>query len=1161
MNYDDTDQPFAPWLVAASTLVVVLIMLGIGSNKNLALFQQSDSVEIVETLVVDKFVLEQDVHQQGENKNRQPETALPKLQPDNTQLLSDEIGEKNNMENYPQWYLPNKAKMRLGKGGIWAMQFSPDGTQLALSSTLGIWLYDVKTAKEITLFPTGRGTLAFSADGSFIVKGGDKFEVWETATGRNITPPNDITPRGGPFLSTHFLFDSDSNTFVSISESGDKIIKVNVETGENTVTKLEERTSPMYLDTYGFSDDKLAIGSRNGSIELWDTNTGKKLLTLRKVGKEVHLPQHFVETNQAITLVFSPDGTRLATGNLDTTVQLWDTSTGEELIVFQKPIEGNMWSISSENGKEIVNNPMKDERLARPTALAYSPDGTLLACGSEDSTIKLWNTVTGELSATFTGHLGAVGPLVFSPDGKTLASASDDGTVRFWDIKLRQALNNKIVGHMWLRTASLLKDSSTFASVSSNGIITVWDLENLQKRTFQTKATLEEPLYWSMYRHYVLSPDGTILANQGRQSNPSKPNFNSYIFRLTDVRTGRELKIFPDGRGSVFSPDGKTIAGWGGNKIHLLDVETSEIGEIIIAEESDEHTPALNVVAFSPDGKIVTGTDGGLVQMWNPKTGIQLSSFLQEKPPIDGRYQDPITNFAFSSDGSLLAVGSRKKIRLLGSPHLPHFDEVPYANESFSEYMLFSPDNTILIVGFWGGKIELWDVPTGDLLTTLDGHALSIDDLKFSQDNKTLVSSGDGTLLLWDWEKILMNVRGDNQEHQPNKNVSTREKVIQFIEHASHPAKSSDRVLTKGEVYLVNEWYEAALEEFTKYLTAADFRGKIEPNITTSPNFQRETFENISKVGKYIQDKEGFVQMVRKLVESIPHSLSIQLNGQLVLAKFYHHHGMHNMAEEHIQKIDSLTANLKTESFRVRLNLYLSLVNYYHDIELPEKAEEHIQKINQMIAELDPNQLDALKLQLEANFGLVDFYQDHGMPEKAAEYIQKTGFVTEDVWMVLGPFDNVGAIGYDTPYIQEDITEIDLTRQYDGLDGPVSWKRFTDAQLDGYIHLGEKNVGWQVSYAFATVTSPDTRKVQFRFDSDDQGKLWVNGKEEFSHTKTFAARIDTYIIPVTLKEGKNSVLVKVCNESGGWAFYLRITDHNGQPFDDLKINRKMQNLR
>ena len=84
--------------------------------------------------------------------------------------------------------------------------------------------------------------------------------------------------------------------------------------------------------------------------------------------------------------------------------------------------------------------------------------------------------------------------------------------------------------------------------------------------------------------------------------------------------------------------------------------------------------------------------------------------------------------------------------------------------------------------------------------------------------------------------------------------------------------------------------------------------------------------------------------------------------------------------------------------------------------------------------------------------------------------------------------------------------------------------------------------------------SPDEREVQFRFDSDDQGKVWLNGTEVYANPESHSAEIDRYIIPVTLKQGKNSILVKVCEEEGGWGFYLRITDKNGKAFDDLIIN-------
>ncbi len=1165
-------KPFAPWLVAASTLV--LIIFGFGYNRNIPLFQQpynldansEVSVEIVETPVVDKLELEPDIRREVGRIQSRDEKHVSAQQPDNTPLRFSETDKENKMENYPQWNLPETAEARLGKGGAWSMQFSPDGTQLAMSCPTGVWIYDVETGKELALFPGQRGSLAFSPDGRFLAKSGDNIKLWEFATQREVQLQDDLS--NDLSYANAFRFSNDSKTLIYLRKPGNEISRLDVDTGEITVTKLEKKRKYPHFSDCAITEDKIAMGSMEGRIEVWNTTTGKKLSTLREIGKEVRLLNYERRKNHVITMEFSPDGKRLAAGYLDTTVQLWDTTSGEELVVYQKPpIEEDAWRITRirGNGKDILNNPMKNETNSRPSTLAFSPDGSLLACGSDDSTVKLWNTMNGELISVFTAHLSTVYILTFSPDGTILASGSSDGTVRFWNVKQQKVLQTHIAGHQWMRTASFVNDGSVLVSVSSNGIITNWDLRNSRKTTLQTKTALAEPSFWGTYRYHVLSHDGTIHASEGIQSDPTKPHFSVRVLRLTDVKTGRELDVFPYGSGVLYSPDGRFLASYGGNEIRLLNTETGEKREIIIAEEveddTDVHTPILNAIEFSPDGKkIVSGTDGGLVQLWEVDTGIELSSFFEEQPPIDGSYEDPITTFAFSSDGSILAVGSRKKIRLLGSSNKQHFKEVSEPEDVYDEILLFSPDDNVLLRSLYYEGIQLLDVATGekftslDLNSTLDLHTNVLEVLKFSPDKKMLMSVAGGTILLWNWDKILLDARGEDQEKAseqllPIKEEST-ENMLQFLEHSKQLsnislAKTSYHILWKGEVYLANEWFEVALEEFTKYLTGADRRGNQE--YTTHPSFHRKLFARIGKATKDIQDKEGFVNMMKKLMDRSSDSLSIQLYAHLVLAKFYHDNGRLEKSEEHIKNIESKTSHLPTEMLNLRLEEDFSLVEYFRESGRFDIADAYIEKINVMIAELSP-----------LNFGLAEYYRERGMIEKADKYIQKTGFVTEDAWMVLGPFDNAGGIGYDTAYIPEDITEIDLNAKYDGLNGEVSWKQFTDEKLDGYIRLGERDIDWRVSYTFATVTSPDEREVQFRFDSDDQGKIWLNGTEVFAHTKTFAAKVDHFTIPVKLKQGKNSILVKVCNEQGGWGFYFRITDQNGQPFDDLIINRALQ---
>ena len=147
--------------------------------------------------------------------------------------------------------------------------------------------------------------------------------------------------------------------------------------------------------------------------------------------------------------------------------------------------------------------------------------------------------------------------------------------------------------------------------------------------------------------------------------------------------------------------------------------------------------------------------------MWDAETGTALAPLLAGQNLDDKQghnnftltYQNPIKALAFSSTGTLLAVGIGQKIRLLGSSQQPRLKGAPYGE---TRSLMFSPDDTVLVAGLINGGIELWDLATGEKITTLDGHTQAVETLVFSPDGKTLVSTGqDGTILVWDWEVVL----------------------------------------------------------------------------------------------------------------------------------------------------------------------------------------------------------------------------------------------------------------------------------------------------------------------------------------------------------------------------------------------------------------------
>ncbi len=742
-------EPLVPWTIGVSTLVVVLLMLGAGSQY-LSRFQKPYSfdaasemtVELIEAPIVLNLESKPDVRTQLGNVNISNKNNALHQQPNEVSALVAEAGSGEMDKDSSQSELPKMAKARFGKGGINAIQFSPDGTQLAVGTDIGVWLYNMETGEEKFLFEGMCQSLAFSPDGRFLANGGGEFpgqelQLWEMAADRK------VPLIGGPFAGSALQFSEDSKTLVSLGNGSDTISWLDVETGQGYVKKIGVRSGlrTPYPEAFALTEDKIAIGWADGKIQLWDPKTGKALSTL----VAGHARSADIWVPQVLALAFSPDGTRLASGNKDTTVRLWDINN-HELMILQKHTG---WT----------------------NVLAFSPNGKILASGSVDKTVQLWDTTMSKPLTTLTGHANGITALAFSADGTTLASASADGAIRFWQTGTGAPLPPHITGHTAsVRAATFFDESSTLVSVAFNGEITFWHLKTPQKSTVYTAG----PQDW--LATLAFSPDGTKLASvRAWGSVIFRPSFNHALWsagssiRLTDVSTGIELATLTDIETPsrlTFSPDGKTVAfDSEGKKIHLWNTETGdELNILLVDREADIHNmPQVTALEFSPDGAMLaSGTNQGGIQTWNVATGKALAVFA--KPTDQTEFED-ILALCFSSDGTLIAAGSYELIRiwevdtgniLLSVTPDAHKQGNTWKYDIHAESLVFSPDDTILISGLTGGAIQLWEVTTGDKITVLDGHTQKVETLAFSSDNKTLVSTGaDGTILLWDWNEVL----------------------------------------------------------------------------------------------------------------------------------------------------------------------------------------------------------------------------------------------------------------------------------------------------------------------------------------------------------------------------------------------------------------------
>ena len=472
------------------------------------------------------------------------------------------------------------------------------------------------------------------------------------------------------------------------------------------------------------------------------------------------------------SIAFSPDGSLLASGSVDNTVQLWipDTET------LQATLQGHTDSVLS---------------------VAFDLNGALLASGSADGTVRLWNTNTETLQATLQGHTSDVLNVAFSPDGSLLASGSADGTVRLWNPDT-ETLQATLEAHMDnVLSVAFSPDGTLLASASADGLVGLWDTH-----TEILQATLghESPVL-----SVAFSPDGDLLASgssdgTARLWDPHTPQLTATLGHespvesvafdgstlVTGSQDGRvrqwEITISPDGIRDIseplrtvtghslnvnsvaFSPDGQTLASGSGSllsgSLRLWDANTgvqlreftaSRIRGLSLSPIGLTGTRGpesfVNSVAFSPDGQTLASGSGigfsGYLRLWDTNTGALLRELIRDA-------LDPVNSVAFSPDGQTLASGSDDTVRLWNANTGESLGILTGHTEEVNS-VAFSPDGQTFASGSDDNTVRLWDANTGEYLRTLTGHTEEVNSVAFSPDGQTFASgSDDNTVRLWD---------------------------------------------------------------------------------------------------------------------------------------------------------------------------------------------------------------------------------------------------------------------------------------------------------------------------------------------------------------------------------------------------------------------------
>ncbi|MET9880401.1 NB-ARC domain-containing protein [Actinacidiphila glaucinigra] len=397
-----------------------------------------------------------------------------------------------------------------------------------------------------------------------------------------------------------------------------------------------------------------------------------------------------------VSVAISPDGTWLATAGSDTTVRIWDATTGTTTAT----LTGHTDSVMG---------------------VAISPDGTWLATAGSDTTARIWDATTGTTTATLTGHTDLVMGVAISPDGTWLATASNDRTVRIWDATTGTA--TATLSHpSWVESVAISPDSTWLATSCNDGRVRIWDIAS-----GTSTATLSHP---SWVRSVAISPDGTWLAT----------SCSDGTVRIWDAASGTSTATLSHPswvRSVAISPDSTWLATISsGGMVRIWDATTGT------ATATLSHNDGALGVAISPDGTwLATSCSDGTVRIWDAASGTSTA-------PLTG-HTDLVEKVAISLDGTRLATaGHDRTVRIwdiasgASTAALGHDDPV--------RAMAISPDGTWLATSSDDDTVRIWDIASGASSAILTGHDGAVESVAISPDGTWLATASYKTVRIWD---------------------------------------------------------------------------------------------------------------------------------------------------------------------------------------------------------------------------------------------------------------------------------------------------------------------------------------------------------------------------------------------------------------------------